>query len=138
MMLLTTLEAVRTRESLWEVVQGYLTRWRVEDTLRYIKTSYNVEHVRVLDYQRLKNMAALIAAVAYFAAAWLGRQLKLGVLAEHIAKVSKRMFDVPEFFYYAIADGLKWLFVSHGKWRGPSERFDGKGDLQMELEFADG
>lgn len=138
MMLLTTLEAVRTRESLWEVVQGYLTRWRVEDTLRYIKTSYNVEHVRVLDYQRLKNMAALIAAVAYFAAAWLGRQLKLGVLAEHIAKVSKRMFDVPEFFYYAIADGLKWLFVSHGKWRGPGERFDGKGDLQMELEFADG
>lgn len=68
----------------------------------------------------------------------LGRQLKLGVLAEHIAKVSKRMFDVPEFFYYAIADGLKWLFVSHGKWRGPGERFDGKGDLQMELEFADG
>lgn len=78
------------------------------------------------------------AAVAYFAAAWLGRQLKLGVLAEHIAKVSKRMFDVPEFFYYAIADGQEWLFVSHGKWRGPSERFDGKGDLQMELEFADG
>ena len=81
---------------------------------------------------------ALIAAVSYFAAAWLGRQLKLGVLAEHIAKVSKRMFDVPEFFYYAIADGLKWLTNSHGKWRGPGERFDGRGGLQMELEFADG
>ena len=78
---------------------GAARRWRVEDTLRYIKTPCSVEHVRVLDYQRLKNMAALIAAVAYFAAAWLGRQLKLGVLAEHIAKVSRRMFDVPEFFY---------------------------------------
>ena len=46
--------------------------------------------------------------------------------------------QTPRNSYYAIADGLKWLFVSHGKWRGPSERFDGKGDLQMELEFADG
>ena len=42
-----------------------------------------------------------------FAVARIGRQLKLGVLAEHVAKVSRRMFDVPEFFYYAIADGLK-------------------------------
>ena len=138
MMLLTTLNAVRTRKALWEVVQGYLTRWRVEDTIRYIKQSYRLEHMRLLDYQRLKNMAALVVAVAYFAAAWLGKKVKLDALAKHVAKVSRKMFEVPEFFYYAIADGLRWLFVRHGRWRGwncPSEK---TGDLQMEFELLTG
>ena len=99
MMLLTTLNAVRTRKALWEVVQGYLTRWRVEDTIRFIKQSYRLEHMRLLDYRRLKNMAALVVAVAYFAAAWLGKKVKLDALAKHVAKVSRKMFEVPEFFY---------------------------------------
>ena len=138
MMLLTTLNAVRTRKALWEVVQGYLTRWRVEDTIRFIKQSYRLEHMRLLDYQRLKNMAALVVAVAYFAAAWLGKKVKLDALAKHVAKVSRKMFEVPEFFYYAIADGLMWLFVRHGKWRGWNCPRETRGDLQMEFEFLTG
>ena len=138
MMLLTTLNAVRTRKALWEVVQGYLTRWRVEDTIRFIKQSYRLEHMRLLDYQRLKNMAALVVAVAYFAAAWLGKKVKLDALAKHVAKVSRKMFEVPEFFYYAIADGLRWLFVRHGKWRGWNCPREERGDLQMEFELLTG
>ena len=34
-----------------------------------IKQLYMLELMRLLDYQRLKNMAALVVAVAYFAAA---------------------------------------------------------------------
>ena len=67
MMLLTALNAVRTRKAPWEVVQGYITRWRVEDTIRFIKQSYRLEHMRLLDFRRLGNMAALVVAVAYFA-----------------------------------------------------------------------
>ena len=138
MMLLTTLDAVRTRKALWQVVQGYVTRWRVEDTIRFIKQSYKLEHVRCLDYQRLKNMAALVVAVAYFAAAWLGKKVKLEALANHVAKVSRKMFDVLEFFYYAIADGLRWLFVCHGRWRGLGCGRESMGDLQMEFECLTG
>ena len=50
----------------------------------------------------------LVMAVAYFAAGWLGKKVKLDALAKHVAKVSRKMFEVPEFFYYAIADGLRW------------------------------
>ena len=137
-MLLTTLNAVRTRKALWEVVQGYITRWRVEDTIRFIKQSYRLEHMRLLDFQRLKNMAALVVAVAYFAAAWLGKKVKLDALARHVAKVSRKMFEVPEFFYYAIADGLRWLFVRHGTWRGWNCPREECGDLQMEFELLSG
>lgn len=138
MMLLTTLRAARSRKALWEVVQGYMTRWRVEDTIRFVKQSYRLEHMRMLDYQRLKNMSALVVAVAYFAAAWLGRKVKLDALAKHVAKVSRKMFEVPEFFYYAIADGLRWLFVRHGKWRGLNCACEKTGDLQMEFELLSG
>ena len=138
MMLLTTLNAVRTCKAPWEVVQGYITRWRVEDTIRFIKQSYRLEHMRLLDFQRLRNMAALVVAVAYFAAAWLGKKVKLDALARHVAKVSRKMFEVPEFFYYAIADGLRWLFVRHGKWRGWKCPREECGDLQMEFELLTG
>ena len=138
MMPLTTLDAVRTRKALWEVVQGYITRWRVEETIRYIKQSYRLEHMRLLDYQRLKNMAALVVAVSYFAAAWLGRKVKLEALANHVAKVSRKMYEAPEFFYYAIADGLRWLFVCHGRWRGLDCVREKHGDLQMEFELLSG
>ena len=138
MMPLTTLDAVRTRKALWEVVQGYITRWRVEETIRYIKQSYRLEHMRLLDYQRLKNMAALVVAVSYFAAAWLGRKVKLEALANHVAKVSRKMYEAPESFYYAIADGLRWLFVCHGRWRGLDCVREKHGDLQMEFELLSG
>ena len=48
------------------------------------------------------------------------------------------MFEVPEFFYYAIADGLRWLFVRHGKWRGWKCPREECGDLQMEFELLSG
>jgi len=37
-------------------VQIYLTRWKIEETFRFIKQSYNLEDIRVLKYQRLKNL----------------------------------------------------------------------------------
>ena len=48
------------------------------------------------------------------------------------------MFEVPEFFYYAIADGLRWLFIRHGKWKGLNCARERNGDLQMEFELLSG
>ena len=50
-------------------------------------------------------------------------------LANHVAKVSRKMYEAPEFFYYAIADGLRWLFVCHGRWRGLDCVREKHGDL---------
>ncbi len=37
MLLLTTLAGTTSRKSLWQVVEGYLTRWRVEDAIRFVR-----------------------------------------------------------------------------------------------------
>ena len=118
MLLLTTLRAARSRRSLRQVVEGYLTRWRIEETIRFVKQAYEVEDMRLLRFGRLKAMVAIVLATAYFAMAWLGLGDKLAVLADHVKRVSKRMFDVPDFFFYAIADGLRTLFSRHGRWNG--------------------
>jgi hypothetical protein len=109
LLLLTNLEVKATRRSVWRVVQGYLSRWLVEETIRFIKQSYQLEDLRVLHYERLRNLAALVMASAYFAAAWLGQSLKLAVLASRVLKTARRFFGVPEFHYYALADGIGFV-----------------------------
>jgi hypothetical protein len=109
LLLLTNLPVKTTRRALWRIVSGYLSRWLVEETIRFIKQSYRLEDLRVLSYERLRNLVALVMATAYFAAVWLGESLKLAVLASRVLKVAKRFFGVPEFHYYALADGIRFL-----------------------------
>jgi hypothetical protein len=107
MMLLTSCVVnIRIKETIWRIVEIYLTRWKCDESFRYIKQCYNIEDIRVRHYTSIRNMAALILAVAYFAAVYLGDNLKLKMLVERIYLVSKRFFGVPTFFNYAIADGL--------------------------------
>ena len=115
LMILTTEAMRRNREALWWVVEAYVTRWRVEDTIRFIKQSYDFEDVRVLTYQRLKNMAVLVLCASYFAAVWLGTRTKLNILAMHAMNAAKRIFGIPDFRYYALADGIRNIFKRIGK-----------------------
>ncbi len=116
MLLLTNLALTESRTSLWQVVEGYLSRWRVEDAIRFIKQSYRLEDIRLLSYRRLKNMMAIVLATVFFAAAWLGESVRRGILVGNITRVSKRLFGVVEFHYYALADGIAALFRRYGAW----------------------
>lgn len=116
MMLLTSLPVNGSFESMWRIVEGYLTRWRVEETIRFVKQAYGFENIRVHSYRGIRNMAALVLATAYFASVWLGRHVKREVLAEHLANLSQRLNKVPEFANYAIAEGLRRAFTRFGRW----------------------
>lgn len=62
-------------------------------------------------------MASLVLASAYFATTWwIGRNIKREVLAEHLARLGKRLGEMPEFAAYAIADGIKRAFTRFGRW----------------------
>ena len=116
LMILTSLPVNESFESQWRIVEGYLTRWRIEETIRFVKQSYGFENIRVLSYRGIRNMASMVLAAAYFASTWLGRHVKREVLAEHLKALSQRLSKVPEFANYAIADGIKRAFTRFGKW----------------------
>jgi len=116
MMLLTSLPVNGSFESMWRIVEGYLSRWRIEETIRFVKQSYGFENVRVMSYAAIRNMASVVLATTYFATAWLGRHVRREVLADHIKALSQRLSEEPQFASYAIADGLKRAFTRFGKW----------------------
>lgn len=115
LLLLTTLRLRRNRRVLWSVVEGYLTRWRIEEAIRFTKQSYNLEDIRVLTYRRLCNLTALVLAASYFAAVHLGDRLRLAVLTRRVLQAARRFYGIASFRYYAIADGISYILRRLGK-----------------------
>jgi len=111
LLILTTEPLRKNRSVLWWVIEAYLTRWRIEDTLRFAKQSYALEDVRVLGYQSLKNMMAMALLAMFFSMVYLGQQIKLAILCHHALKAAKRLFGIPDFRYYAIADGIRAILA---------------------------
>lgn len=136
MMLLTSCAVnIRKKESIWKIVEYYLARWKCDESYRYIKQCYNLEDIRVRSYISIRNTVVLVLAVSYFAAVYLGHNIKLRLLVERVFLVSKRFFGVPSFFNYAIADGIyNLLFPDKTALRGLSP--DGIDDFQLRFEFG--
>jgi len=120
LMLLTDLSIKRSRKSVWHVVAAYMSRWRVEETIRFLKQSYELEDIRLLTYVRLQNMVAILMAVAYFTAVYLELRLKLRVLMKHVLRAARRVFGVPDFRLYALADGIKHFLFSQSRGLKPA------------------
>ena len=99
MMLLTTLDIGPGEKDLWFIIQAYMKRWSIEETIRFIKQTYDLENIRVLKYVRLQNMMSLLLAVFYFVTVILDQNQKLTIMAGHILKSAKRVFGIPDFKY---------------------------------------
>lgn len=125
MMLLTSLKVHPTQKDIWFIVEAYLKRWSVEETIRFIKQTYDLENIRVLKYIRLQNMMALLLLVFYFVAVILDQTQKLTIMTGHILRSAKRVFGIPDFKYYALGDGLCKIFSQYpGRLLEPAEIFD--------------
>lgn len=107
MLLLTDKEInINSGKELWKIVEIYLTRWKCDECYRYIKQSYNFEDFRVMSYNSIRNITVLVHAIAYFTSIYMGLSLKMKIMVQKIFFLSKRFFGVPNFFNYAMADGI--------------------------------
>lgn len=135
MMLLTTEPLRRNRKVLYRLLGCYLKRWSIEETIRFVKQTYDMENIRVLKYTRLRNMMGLLLAVFYFIAAKLDTAQKLRIMTGHVLRQAKRIFGVPDFKYYALGDGLSAIFR-----RSPGkisiDKPHGMNPEQLGLEFT--
>jgi hypothetical protein len=124
-------EVERSRRSCWFVVQAYLRRWQIEETIRCMKQSYGIENVRLLTYGRLRNMMVLVLCAMYFAAVCIGEGVRLGVLAHYALEEAQRFYGIPNFRYYALAVGLGKLL------RGSTRPFAGRKEpLLQEMQLS--
>lgn len=135
MMLLTSCQVNKyKKESVWRIVEYYLARWKCDESYRYIKQCYNLEDIRVRSYKGIRNIVALVLAVSYFAAVYLGQNIRLKLFVERIFLISKRFFGVPSFFNYAVADGIyNLLFPDKIALKGIPDNTD---DFQLCFDFG--
>jgi hypothetical protein len=135
MMLLTTLAQNTSRNALWQVVEGYITRWRIEDTIRHVKQSYGLEDIRLFKYDKIKAMASVLLATIYFSMTWIGNTQKHEVIAQSIARMSFRIHGVPDFHFYAIADGTSDILKRGRRWHGFDPKETEKNDNSSLFDF---
>lgn len=69
---LTTEPMRRNRNVIQGILDAYFKAWSVRITSRFMKEDYQFEDVRVLTYDRLKNMAALLSVLTYMDTLWPG------------------------------------------------------------------
>lgn len=103
-----------------EILEIYLTRWKCEESFRFLKQEYHLEDIRVRNYNSLRNTIALVHAVFYFLSVYLGRSLKINILLKKILEKAKRFFQIPVFKHYAIADGI-YRILFGAKWESPDK-----------------
>lgn len=119
-----------------ELLEIYLTRWKCEESFRFLKQEYHLEDVRVRSYAGLRNMIVLMHAVFYFLSVYLGRRLKMQILLNKILEKAKRFFEIPAFKHYAVADGIYRLLFNK-KWQPNQEiekpDFSAHDQLSLEL-----
>lgn len=118
-----------------EILDIYLTRWKCEESFRFLKHEYHVEDVRVRRYTALRNTIALIHAVFYFVSVYLGRRVRLRILLYRIIERAKRFFQVPVFKHYAVADGIYRLLFNKG-WREKNIEDEPPDKRQLRFSFA--
>lgn len=55
----------------------------------------------------------LVLAAMFFAACILDHDQRLRIMAQYVETAAKRLFGIPDFKHYALADGMSALFSRH-------------------------
>ena len=114
--LLTNVVPTPVRKHCLWIGELYLTRWKCEETYRFLKSTYNLEDVRVRSYTGLRNTYALLNAVMYFVSVVVGAKPRLNIIFKQICEKAKRFYEIANFYQYAIADGIhRLLYASEGR-----------------------
>jgi hypothetical protein len=111
LMLLTTEQLKPNRSVLTTFARMYFKRWKIEETIRFVKQGFDLENVRLLRFRSLRNLLALLLLVFWFLNDILDLNQKLKIMTGHILSCSKRVFGIPEFTFYALGDGIRAVFA---------------------------
>lgn len=126
-----------TPETLSQIVQDYLSRWKVEEFIRFVKQQYGAEKFLVRDLGRIKNLFHLLFISLVILTRMGEFPLKFSKTRALLIREAKRVFKIPQkmrFFLYTLAEGLSQLLKKLPKsitqlWKPPQ-----KNQLKLALE----
>jgi hypothetical protein len=103
LMLITNLKSDDKRLAV-TITKIYLLRWRIEEFYRFKKQQFGFEDFRVQSLKSIRNLDLLLTIAIGFIGLMSEKADDRRIVMEIIA-VSKRIYGVSKFTFYAIADG---------------------------------
>ena len=92
------------------VTKVYLMRWRIEEFYGFKKQQFDFEDFRVRSLKSIRNLDLLLTiAIGYIG--FISEKYDERRMVMEIICVSKRIYGVPKFVFYAIADGMFAVFA---------------------------
>ena len=106
MLLLSSLKMQEKKKLCHIITKVYLLRWRIEEYFRFKKQQFELEDLRIMSLQSIRNLNLLaMLAVGYISLATSVH--KDSIFLAEIKECSKRIYGMPQFVYYAIGYALE-------------------------------
>lgn len=106
-MLLLSNRKMQEKKKLCHIVtKVYLTRWRIEEYFKFKKQQFELEDLRVMSLQSIRNLNML----ATLAAGYIGLTStahKDSVFLMELKECSKRIYKMPKFILYALGYAME-------------------------------
>jgi len=109
LLLITSLKSDDDRLAV-TVTKVYLLRWRIEEFHGFKKQQFDFEDFRVRSLNSIRNLDLLLTiAIGYIGMMSEKADERRAVM--QLIHISKRIFNLPKFKFYAIADGIFAVFA---------------------------
>ena len=109
LMLITNMQSDDNRIAL-VVTKVYLLRWRIEEFYGFKKQQFDFENFRIRSLDSIRNLD-LILTIAIGFLGMMSDKVTEQNIAMELINISKRIFDIPKFLFYAVADGIFLVFT---------------------------
>lgn len=96
------------------VTKVYLLRWRIEEFHGFKKQQFDFEGFRVRSLNAIRNLDMLLNVVIGYIG-MMSEQADDKRIVMELIHISKRIYGIPKFTFYAIADGIFIVFARCGQ-----------------------
>uniref|UniRef100_UPI0040267BE8 hypothetical protein n=1 Tax=Eubacterium sp. TaxID=142586 RepID=UPI0040267BE8 len=79
----------------------YLMRWRIEEYFKFKKQQFELENLRVMSLQSIRNLNLFATLVTGYIGI-MSCEKDDTIFMQELKECSKRIFDVPKFIFYGL------------------------------------
>ncbi len=106
MLLLTNIDLSEKKKLCLITAKIYLMRWRVEEYFKFKKQQFELEDLRVMSLQSIRNLN-LFATLAVGYIGIMNSEKEYTVFMMELKECSKRIFGLPKFVFYALGYAIE-------------------------------
>jgi len=106
MLLLTNLDVSEKKKLCMIATKVYLMRWRIEEYFKFKKQQFELEDLRVMSLQSIRNLNLFATLVTGYIGI-MSCEKDDTIFMLELKECSKRIFDVPKFLFYGLGYAIE-------------------------------